>query len=1005
MVRKNSAPCWRLAAAAAFAFSVLAAPAAAQYTQQGNKLVGATVYFPPAQGTSVAISADGNTMIVGGPGDGDPPPGPWVYVRNGTTWTEQARLATTSNVGNPSYGASVALSADGNTALIGGPQNRECGGHCGGGDFGAVWVFTRSGTTWSEQAYLIGDPAKGATGTSVALSADGNIAVAGAPGYDDAGAVRVFTRSGATWTQTQVLTGSAAAGSFSGQGTSVAISSSGDTIVFGGPNDNDGAGGTQYGAVWVFERSGGVWSEQQKLIGAGSVATSGQVWQGTSIALSSDGNTLATGAPLDDNHTGAVWVFTRSGSSWTPQGGKLVPSGGGSSDFGASVTLSADGNTLAAGGPSNNSDKGATWVFTRSGGTWTPLGTALVGTGATAGDVNQGKSVSLSGDSGLLAVGGPADDSVTGAVWVFARDMVVSPATNIAASGQAGGPFSPSQFDYTLSAPGAAKNFSVSGVPSWLDVSASAGTVPSAGQTVVSFTVNSNANILSANVYGPVNITIVNATDSTTVRTVSAMLTVNAAAPAVLQVSPATNMAWSGTQAGPFTPGTINYTLSASQGSVQYQITGAPTWLGVSAPNGTVTTGGSTVSFFLSPDADGFAPGTYGPVTINFINTGTGQGTTTRTATLTVNAPPPPSGTLLVTPASNVAASGNKGGPFVPGSFNYILTANSGSVDYSISGVPSWLTASATSGTVTTAGSAVTFTVNNAANALAAGQYAGAITFSNLTNPVQVAPTRSATLTVSDEGPTTLVSAVLPASRSVQVGAAATAFATIINTGTAKGINCGLSLGTPVPASFSYQTTNPATNAVTGSANLPVNIEPGASQSYVFAITTGHLFAPTDVSIDAKCANSAKAPTVIGLNTLLVAASETPIADIVALAATPSNDGIVNIVGEGGSGAFAVATVNVGATAAITVSADTGAATLPVSLLICQTSPATANCLAPPAATVTTTIPSNATPTFSIFATASGAIPFDPAANRIFVRFKDSGGATRGSTSVAVRTQ
>src|SRR5262249_47886959 len=130
-----------------------------------------------------------------------------------------------------------------------------------------------------------------------------------------------------------------------------------------------------------------------------------------------------------------------------------------------------------------------------------------------------------------------------------------------------------------------------------------------------------------------------------------------------------------------------------------------------------------------------------------------------------------------------------------------------------------------------------------------------------------------------------------------------------------------------------------------------------------------------------------------------------PVPDMVALAATAGNNGIVDIPGANGSGAFAVATVNVGIGANITASADTGAVTLPATITLCQTNPSTGQCTSQIGPTVTTSVFANATPTFAIFLQGSGTVPFDPARNRIFVRFKDAGGVVRGATSVAVRTQ
>ena len=138
------------------------------------------------------------------------------------------------------------------------------------------------------------------------------------------------------------------------------------------------------------------------------------------------------------------------------------------------------------------------------------------------------------------------------------------------------------------------------------------------------------------------------------------------------------------------------------------------------------------------------------------------------------------------------------------------------------------------------------------------------------------------------------------------------------------------------------------------------------------------------------------------MNTLLLTASSSPAADVIALAATANNTGILNVIG--GTGAFAVATFNVGAASTITASVDTGSTNLPLALGICQTNGA-GSCIGTAGPSVTLGIGTNATPTFAIFATAGGPIGFNPAANRIFVRFKDGAGVTRGATSVAVRTQ
>ncbi|HEV1999976.1 MAG TPA: S8 family serine peptidase, partial [Xanthobacteraceae bacterium] len=197
-----------------------------------------------------------------------------------------------------------------------------------------------------------------------------------------------------------------------------------------------------------------------------------------------------------------------------------------------------------------------------------------------------------------------------------------------------------------------------------------------------------------------------------------------------LAVSPASDMDSSGFQGGPFSPSSFNYTLSASAGSVDFSISGVPSWLSASSTSGTVTSAGTTVTFTVNASANSLSTAVYS-ATITFTNTTNGQGTQSRTATLTVNSASP---ALQVSPATNIASNGNQGGPFSPSSFNYQLSATIGSLNYSITGTPSWLNVSSTSGTVTTSPTTVTFTVNANANSLAPGVYGATITFTNTTN-------------------------------------------------------------------------------------------------------------------------------------------------------------------------------------------------------------------------------------------------------------------------------
>jgi len=256
--------------------------------------------------------------------------------------------------------------------------------------------------------------------------------------------------------------------------------------------------------------------------------------------------------------------------------------------------------------------------------------------------------------------------------------------------------------------------------------------------------------------------------------------------------------------------------------------------------------------------------------------------------------------------------------------------------------------------------------------------------------------------------PPSIVAAVLPTSRSVRApNGVASAFATIINNGAADATNCRISPRTSVPGAFVYQTTN-VQNQLVGSPDTPATIAAGEAQSFFFAFTPSDTFGPADVRINFVCDQSAGA-SVTGLTTLALVASTTPVPDIIALAATVNNNGILDIVGAlgapaagNGVGAFAVATSNVGAGGAITVSADTGGASLPLVLTVCETGPS--GCLKVPAPTITVQMAAGQTSTFSVFGQAMGAIPFDPANSRVFVRFKDNADVIRGSTSTAVRT-
>ncbi len=372
-------------------------------------------------GESVALSASGDTALIGAPTVDGEAGTVRVFMRTGSTWTEQAELAPKSGeeIGNGELGSSVALSAEGTTAVIGDPGDN--------GGAGAAWVFTRSeGGAWTQQSGKLtgsGEEGEGRFGTSVGLSAEGDAALIGGPGdAGKVGAAWVFTLSGEAWSEqgTKLTgTGESGAGEF---GRSVALSKQGTTALIGAPGDS-----SQVGAAWAFAASSeGAWSQQgEKLTGSGE---SGAGELGRSVALSSDGSTALLGGPADNTNTGAAWVFTRSeAAAWSQQGEKLT--GGeeeGEGQFGSSVALSSDGNTALLGGPADNTNTGAAWVFARSeAAAWSQQGGKLTG-GEEEGEGQFGSSVALSSDGNTVLVGGPADNTNTGAAWAFVNPPTVS---------------------------------------------------------------------------------------------------------------------------------------------------------------------------------------------------------------------------------------------------------------------------------------------------------------------------------------------------------------------------------------------------------------------------------------------------------------------------------------------------------------------------------------------------------------------------------------------------
>jgi len=305
-------------------------------------------------GWSVAVSGD--TVLIGVPYTytGDISGHVYVFTRTGTRWTQQAKLLASDGEEWDRFGISVAL--DGDTALIGSYGDRDHGNWSG-----SAYVFTRTGTTWTQQAKLLASD--GTTcdffGASVAL--EGDTALVGAPGDGylrvGPGSAYVFTRSGTTWTQQAKLfdPNGAQADQFG-----ISVSIDGDTALIGGQQIENYSNGN--GLAYVFTRTGTTWTQQAKLLSA-----DGEKWDRFGYSVAVSGDTVLIGAMQD--WPGSVYVFTRDGTNWVQQQ-KLQASGKFGNWFGISVALDGDTALIAAYFVADTYRYGSSYIFTRTGTTW-----------------------------------------------------------------------------------------------------------------------------------------------------------------------------------------------------------------------------------------------------------------------------------------------------------------------------------------------------------------------------------------------------------------------------------------------------------------------------------------------------------------------------------------------------------------------------------------------------------------------------------------------------------
>ena len=396
-------------------------PAPYSISQLSNKLLPdpATGSGYKAFGYSVALSGDGMTAMVGSRENNNNIGAAYVYMRINTItpFTILQIIFPSAYTDTPFFGQSIALTDDGLTALVGGHQND--------GNKGAVWVYKRENRSSNFTNTQILFPIPNIIGTyfgiSVALSGDGNTALVGGDGGGVQGKASVwaFTRNASSINFT--LVGEKFFVNYQESfffGHSVALSTDGLTALIGDYN----YGSSFQGAIHLYSRNNvnSIFQPLQSLVT--SVLANNLF--GISVVLSGDGLTAVVGAIGNTNYKGAVYVYTRSFSNLTfttSPNQTILPFGNvNSSVFGSSVDLSFDGNILIIGGYGDNANKGAVWVYKRNAThpTYTLQGSKLVPT-TTVGTSNVGNSVSLTSDGLTALIGGSGDDNRTGAAWAY----------------------------------------------------------------------------------------------------------------------------------------------------------------------------------------------------------------------------------------------------------------------------------------------------------------------------------------------------------------------------------------------------------------------------------------------------------------------------------------------------------------------------------------------------------------------------------------------------------
>ena len=388
-----------LGRSAALLVLALAVPSLAFADLNDEQKLAPTANAGALAGNSVAISDDGSVAVVGAPGD----EAAYVFTRVGTLWTKVATLTATGNVVGDHFGAAVSISGDGTIANIAiGAPDRSSGA-------GAVYLFTGTGAIWAQNPNTLTSALTSAGHLGKSVSVQGFRIAAGAPNSTagkgaNAGVAIVFDSNdlGVTYTRSTFRAngGQARVGGLFGS----SVSLSGNTVLVGAPGYHTG-NKQNSGNVFVFVNNGGAYTQQASIRPANVAGN----FSGTAVSLFN--NTAAFGAPGANNGKGAVYVYNRTGTAWSQTTVVANPGNTAGQGFGSSVAQL--GPFLIAGAPGANSSTGAAYEF---GGTNYPLINQLIPNPSQAAGATFGFSASV--NSGRTLVGAPADGA-GGSAYVF----------------------------------------------------------------------------------------------------------------------------------------------------------------------------------------------------------------------------------------------------------------------------------------------------------------------------------------------------------------------------------------------------------------------------------------------------------------------------------------------------------------------------------------------------------------------------------------------------------